>query len=134
MGNNDTLKQLFDTFQPNMADGENFMDALTEHLDAVEYIKQQQEKQLRRYRYAVIAALVLGLICGGTLLAFILMMTDAAPLFTFDTRIVPLVMLQEHSRTLVLIGIAAFMVCGIVALAGNVVPLLVDDKQRHITN
>ncbi len=133
MENNDTLQLLFDGFKPELSGERDFMCELTKRLDAVEYIKQQQEKQLRYYRYAVVAALVLGLACGAILFAFVLSMSAVGPLFTFDTTIMPLIFLQDHSRILALVLIAALMTYGIVALIGMVAPLLVNDRLQKIT-
>ncbi len=126
--NNDTLKQLFDGFKPELSSSQDFMDELDRRLEAVEYIKQQQEKQLRYYRYAVVAALLLGLICGAILFAFVIMMTDVGPLFTFDTRVVPLIFLQENSRMLALVLIAGLMTYGIVTLLSMVGPIIANGK------
>ena len=61
----DTLAQLFNDFSPEFNDKTDFMDRLNHKLDAVEFIKQRQEKQLRLYRYGLLAAFALGMITSG---------------------------------------------------------------------
>ncbi len=111
-----TLETLFADFQPELGDNADFMASLNRKLDAVEYIKKVQDAQIRRYKYAVVAALVLGIISGGTLFAFVITMPDMSPLFTFDTHFLPLMFLQEHSRTLTLIALSLLVSFGIVTL------------------
>ncbi len=111
-----TLEKLFANFQPELDDNSDFMASLNRKLDAVEYIKKVQDAQIRRYKYAVVAALVLGIISGGALFALVIAMPDMTPLFTFDTHFLPLMCIQEHSRTLTLITLSLLMSFGIIIL------------------
>ena len=48
MEQKDTLQELFNGFTPDLGQEDLFMQRLEKKLEAVEYIKQLQERQLRR--------------------------------------------------------------------------------------
>lgn len=83
MNKNDLLEQIFAGYQPDLGDSGEFMAALERRLEAVEYIRQMQEAQVRRYRMMVVAALVAGLVLGGGLTAVVLMLPDSVPSLTW---------------------------------------------------
>ena len=56
------LEELFLAQKPHFDDHDAFMGNLTKRLDAVEYIHQHQEATIRRYKMAMIAAFVVGII------------------------------------------------------------------------
>lgn len=60
------IQQLFDSAKAEFEDNEDFLQTLGRSLDKVEYIKQVQDRQIKRYRHTVIYALVAG-ICAGSL-------------------------------------------------------------------
>ena len=77
------LEELFLAARPTFDDGDAFMEKLEKRLDAVEYLKQHEEACIRRYRYAMLAAFVLGLVLGGGAIALMLALPAAQPLFSF---------------------------------------------------
>ena len=77
------LEELFLAQRPKFDDKDEFMARLTQKLDAVEYLRQYEEANLRRYKYAMIAAVVAGFIAGGALFALVLSTPSELPLFTF---------------------------------------------------
>ncbi len=115
MERDNTLEQLFRDYRPELSDSDQFMQRLRRKMEAVEYIRRMQERQVRHYRRAVLAAFVLGLVSGGLLFAFVLAMPDTQPLFTFHTQWLPLLLLAEHSRLLSLVTLALLLSFGIVA-------------------
>lgn len=74
------LEELFLAARPTFDDGDAFIARLEKRLDAVEYLKQHEEACLRRYRYAMLAAFVLGVILGGGVIAVMLAMPAEQPL------------------------------------------------------
>ena len=54
-----SLEKIFLTQKPVFNDQDIFLQKLERKLEAVEFIKQYEEAHLRRYKYAMIAALVL---------------------------------------------------------------------------
>ena len=72
MNKDKALEELFLAQKPQFDDNAGFMAAITRRLDAVEYVRQYQEATIRRYKLAMIAAFVIGIISGAITLAFIL--------------------------------------------------------------
>ncbi len=111
-----SLEEFFSNYRPALSDSDDFMSQLDRRLAAVEMVKLEQKRQLRRYRYAVVAALSLGIILGGIGCALILTMPEAAPLLSFDSRLVPFMMIEQYSNILVFAIIAAVMTYAIIKL------------------
>lgn len=109
MEKDDTLAQLFNSYTPDLQDKDDFMDRLQRKLDAVEFIRQRQEKQLRLYRYGLLAAFALGMITSGILLSIIWTTPAEQTMPTFSLLPASLVFLQEHFRTTSFIAIAILM-------------------------
>ena len=109
MNKEDELQQLFQDFHPELSSNRLFMKQLNRKLDAVEYIKQVQDRQIRRYRYAVLAAFFSGVVCCAVLFAVVWSMPDTAPLVDLGSELKFLVFWEEHSRMLVLTLIALLM-------------------------
>ena len=105
----DTLAQLFNDFSPEFNDKTDFMDRLNHKLDAVEFIKQRQEKQLRLYRYGLLATFAIGMITSGILLSIIWTTPAEQTMPTFSLLPASLVFLQEHFHTVSFIAIAILM-------------------------
>ncbi len=126
------LENLFADFQPELGDKADFMASLNRKLDAVEYIKKVQDAQIRRYKYAVAAALVLGIISGGALFALVIAMPDMSPLFTFDTHFLPLLFIQQHSRTLTLIALSLLVSFGIITLLTQIQNIREEFRPHHL--
>ena len=96
------------------------MEKLNQRLDAFEYIKQVQDKQIRRYKYLVIAAFVLGILCSSVLFAFILMLPETAFTFSLETEIKGLSFLEQNSRLLSLAFIAGIISFTIISIIRNI--------------
>ncbi len=122
-----TLEKIFEDYNPELNSGADFMEQLNRKLDAVEYIKQRQEAQILRYKYAVLAALVLGVVSGGVLFSLILFVPDSIPVFSFQSILSPLLFIEQNSRMISLIAIASLMSLGIITVL-NMVQSLKDDE------
>ena len=77
------LEELFLAQRPQFDDKDEFMARLNQKLDAVEYLRQYEEANLCRYKYAMLAVFVAGIVVGGALLAFVLSTPSQLPLLTF---------------------------------------------------
>ena len=75
------------------------MAKLTQRLDAVEFVKQHQEATLRRYKMAMVAAFVVGIISGIVSLNF-----DAGHFFGSTGRN-PIEMIEKYHDRIVSIHI-----------------------------
>ena len=114
------LEELFLTQKPHFDDNAAFMTALTKRLDAVEFIKQREEATIRRYKMAMIAAFVVGIISGAVTIAFVLSTPINVPLFTLEVQTGFLLWLVENSRIIAATGLALLMSFGIISIISNV--------------
>lgn len=92
------LQALFDSFQPTLTDSDLFTERLERKLALIDEIRQAQAAQIRRYRMAVVAAFVAGIVFGGGVLAFILSTPIDVPLFSFGIKFYPFLCIEQNSR------------------------------------
>lgn len=92
------LQALFDSFQPTPTDSDLFTERLERKLALIDEIQQAQAAQIRRYRLAVVAAFVAGIVFGGGVLAFILSTPIDVPLFSFGIKFYPFLCIEQNSR------------------------------------
>lgn len=118
------LEELFLAARPTFDDGDAFIARLEKRLDAVEYLKQHEEACIRRYRYAMLAAFVLGLVLGGGAIALMLAMPAEQPLFTFGTESGLLLLLGQYSRYAALVLVSGLVCLAVVSIVNIVVDLL----------
>lgn len=95
------LQAFFDHFQPTLTDSNLFNQRLERKLALIDEIRQAQAAQIRRYRMAVVAAFVTGIVFGGGLLTFILATPIDVPLFSFGINFYPLLFIEQNSRLIV---------------------------------
>ena len=114
------LEELFLAQKPHFDDHDAFMATVTKRLDAVEYIRQHQEATIRRYKMAMIAAFVVGIISGAVTMAFILSTPVDEPLFTFQVQTGFLLWLAEYSRPIAATALALVMTLGMMSIINNV--------------
>ena len=114
------LEELFLAQKPHFDDHDAFMATVTKRLDAVEYIHQHQEATIRRYKMAMIAAFVVGIISGAVTMAFILSTPVDEPLFTFQVQTGFLLWLAEYSRPIAATALALVMSFGMMSIINNV--------------
>ena len=127
MNKDKALEELFLAHKPQFGDSDIFMASLTKRLDAVEYIKQHQEATIRRYKMAMLAALVVGIISGAITMALILSTPFDVPLFSFlgeksDNHIVAglLLWLSENSRLMTAALLSVLISLGMISIVNNV--------------
>jgi hypothetical protein len=108
------------------------MASLNKRLDAVEYVKQHQEATIRRYKWAMVAAFVVGIISGAITITFVLSMPAEVPLFTFNAQSAVLIWLSEHSRNIVTTALSLLMGFGVFSIFGNVMDIV--NMCRHLVN
>lgn len=114
-----TFEELFDHFQPTLTDSDLFTERLERKLALIDEIRQAQAAQIRRYRMAVVAAFVAGIVLGGGLLAFILATPSDTPLFTFGINFYPLLFLEQNSRLIVALISSLMIAFCIVAIMNS---------------
>ena len=125
------LEDLFLSQKPTFNDKVQFMEQLTRRLNAVEYVRQHQEATLRRYKLAMVAAFVVGIVSGAITMAFVLSMPADVPLFTFSVESSILLWIAENSRLIATTILALLMSFGIMSILSNVQDILAI---RHKNN
>lgn len=118
------LEDLFLAAKPSFDNTDQFMPSLIKRLDAVEYLKQREEAYIRRYRYGMIAAFVLGIVCGGIILALILSTPANSPLKTFNVGSGILLAILQQSRiiaTVLISGLICFFIISVVHAVNEII-------------
>ena len=120
MNKDKALEELFLAQKPQFNDSEEFMASLEKRLEAVEFIKRHQEATIRRYKMAMVAAFVVGIVSGGVTIAFVLSTPANVPLFTFSVQNAWLLWLTENSRIIVATALALLISLGIISIISNI--------------
>ena len=120
MNKDKALEDLFLAQKPQFDDNEAFMASLNKRLDAVEYIKQHQEATIRRYKMALVAAFVVGIISGGITIAFLLSTPATVPLFTVRVETGWLSWLAANSRLITATALSLLISFGFISIIGNI--------------
>ena len=129
------LEELFLAQKPTFDDKADFMATVTRRLDAVEFVRQHQEASLRRYKLAMVAAFVVGIVSGAVTMAFVLSMPTDVPLFTLSVESSILLWVAENSRIIATTALALLMSFGIMSIFSNVQDILaIRPKSIHIIN
>ncbi len=129
------LEELFLAQKPTFDDKAEFMATVTRRLDAVEFVRQHQEATLRRYKLAMVAAFVVGIVSGVVSIAFVLSTPVDVPLFTFSVESSILLWIAENSRLIATTVLALLMSFGIMSIISNVQDILaIRQNGIHIIN
>ena len=129
------LEDLFLAQKPTFDDKAEFMATVTRRLDAVEFVRQHQEATLRRYKLAMVAAFVVGIVSGAVTIAFVLSTPVDVPLFTFSVESSILLWIAENSRLIATTVLALLMSFGIMSIISNVQDILaIRQNGIHIIN
>lgn len=123
------LEELFLAQKPQFDDNAAFMARLNRRLDAVEFVKQHQEAVIRRYRMAMVVTFVVGIVCGGVSVMWLLSSPLNVPLFTFSVQIDWLMWLAENSRLIIAGALSLFMTLSIISIINNVMEII-SSRQR----
>lgn len=118
------LEELFLANRPTFDDKDEFMARLTHKLDAVEYLRQYEEANLRRYKYAMVAAFVMGIIAGGIMLTIIFSTPNEMPLIKLNVTSGILLAIEQYSRMIASIALMLLLGFGIVSIIINVLDIL----------
>ena len=132
MSKDKALEELFLVQKPHFDDNADFMAALTRRLDAVEYVRRHQEATIRRYKIAMVAAFVVGVVSGAISLAFVLSLPADMPLFTVHVQSGFLLWLAENSRVILSTVLALLMSLGLMSIISNVSDILHLQKNHNL--
>ena len=132
MNKDKALEELFLAQKPQFNDSEEFMASLEKRLEAVEFIKRHQEATIRRYKMAMVAAFVVGIVSGGVTIAFLLSAPAAIPLFSFQAQTVLLSWLAENARSIVAAALALLMAFGLISIFNNIQDIRSMREKRNV--
>ena len=124
MNSDKAIEDLFLAQKPHFDDSAEFMEKLTKRLDAVEFVKQYQERTLRRYKIAMVVIFVVGIVSGGISTWWLLSTPANEPLFTFNVQTGFLVWLARNSRLLAASGLSLLMTLGFCSVISNVLEII----------
>ena len=124
------LEELFLAQKPTFDDQAQFMAQLTRRLDAVEFVRQHQEATLRRYKLAMVAAFIVGIVSGAVSMVFVLSTPVDVPLFAFSVESSILLWIAENSRLIATTALALLMSFGIMSIISNVQDILAIRHKR----
>ena len=129
------LEELFLAQKPTFDDKADFMATITRRLDAVEFVRQHQEATLRRYKLAMVAAFIVGIVSGAVSMVFVLSTPVDVPLFAFSVESSILLWIAENSRLIATTALALLMSFGIMSIISNVQDILaIRQNGIHIIN
>lgn len=118
------LEELFLAQRPQFDDKDEFMARLTQKLNAVEYLRQYEEANLRRYKYAMVIAFAMGIVAGSAMLTFILAVPNDTPLIVFNTTSEILQVIEQHSRMIASTALMLLLGWGIVSVINNILDII----------
>ena len=118
------IEELFLAQTPHFDDSAEFIAKLTKRLDAVEFVKQYQERTIRRYKMVMVACFVVGIISGGISTWWLLSVPADVPLITFNVQTGFLLWLAQNSRLLAAAALSLLLTLGICSVIGNVLDIM----------
>ena len=130
MTKDNEIEELFLAQMPHFDDGDAFMKKLTKRLDAVEIVKQYQERTLRRYRIVIAVAFVVGIISGTVSTIWLLSSPIELPSVNFQTQKAFLLWLVQNSRLLAAAFFPMLMTFAACIITSNVMEII--EMQRKM--
>lgn len=131
MNKDKALEELFLAQKPQFNDSEEFMASLEKRLEAVEFIKRHQEATIRRYKMAMVAAFVVGIVSGGVTIAFLLSAPAAIPLFSVQMQTGALAWLAANSRPIITTALTLLMTIGLISIISNIQDIMSMRNKRN---
>ena len=132
MNKDKALEELFLAQKPQFNDSEEFMASLEKRLEAVEFIKRHQEATIRRYKMAMVAAFVVGIVSGGVTIAFLLSAPAAIPLFSVQMQTGAFVWLAANSRPIITTALTLLMTIGLISIFNNIQDIRSMREKRNV--
>ncbi len=118
------IEELFLAQKPTFDDSAEFMAKLTKQLDAVEIVKQYQERTLRQYRTVIAVAFVVGIISGTISTIWLFSSPIELPSVNFQTQTTFLLWLIQNSRLLAAAFFPMLMTFAACIITSNVLEII----------
>ncbi|MBO4753529.1 MAG: hypothetical protein J5543_02955 [Bacteroidales bacterium] len=110
------FEELFSNYKPTLNDSDAFMQTLQRRLDAVEYVRLQQAEQQKRYRRYILIALIVGMVLGGLLIAFVMTFSQPAALLSFSIQSNVIELIQQNVHFIALIFVLLLLGVSVVVI------------------
>ena len=105
---NDSLKNLFDDFNPELSDDKQFMDRLVAGMDAVDLFKMSERRRTGRLRIVAVVSALAGFFCGVILTLLFPVLVDFLHPFIINlSNFLPDTQLLTNSLVWCLVAIAS---------------------------
>ena len=124
------IEDLFLAQKPHFDDSAEFMAKLTKQLDAVEIVKQYQERTLHRYKVMMVAAFVVGIVSGTASTIWLLSSPIEVPSVNFQTQTTFLLWFIQNSRLLAAAFFPMLMTFAACIIMSNVLDIM--DMRRSM--
>ena len=124
------IEDLFLAQKPTFDDSAEFMAKLTKRLEAVEFIKQYQERTIRRYRIVIAVAFVVGIISGTASTIWLLSSPIELPSVNIQTQKTFLLWLVQNSRLLAAAFFPMLMTFAACIIMSNILDII--DMRRSM--
>lgn len=124
MTKDNEIEELFLAQKPTFDDSAEFMAKLTKRLEAVEFIKQYQERTIRRYRIVIAVAFVVGIVSGTASTIWLLSSPIEVPSVNFQTQTAFLLWLVQNSRLLAAAFFPMLMTFAACIITSNVLEIV----------
>lgn len=128
------IEEIFAAFRPDMGDAGAFMAGVGKKLDAVEYVKRMQERQIRRYRRAVVAAFVAGLVAGIVAIWGVWSVSPDVFMLSFAAGRLSVHVAGEYVQWFVLILLSAGVISAAYGMANNMQTTHKTDWSMWVSN
>ena len=124
------IEDLFLAQNPHFDDSAEFMQKLTKRLEAVEIVKQYQERTLHRYKMMMVAAFVVGIVSGTASTIWLLSSPIEVPSVNFQTQTTFLLWFIQNSRLLAAAFFPMLMTFAACIIMSNVLDIM--DMRRSM--
>ena len=124
MTKDNEIEELFLAQKPYFDDSAEFMKKLTKRLEAVEIVKQYQERTLHRYKMMMVAAFVVGIISGTISTIWLLSSPIELLSVNIQTQKTFLLWLIQNSRLLLAAVFPMLMMFAACTIASNVLEIV----------
>ena len=124
------LEELFLAQKPTFDDSAEFMQKLTKRLEAVEFIKQYQERTIRRYRIVIAVAFVVGIVSGTVSTIWLLSSPIELPSVNIQTQTTFLLWFIQNSRLLAAAFVPMLMTFAACIIMSNILDII--DMRRSM--
>lgn len=118
------IEDLFLAQKPHFDDSAEFMQKLTKRLEAVEFIKQYQERTIRRYRIVIAVAFVVGIVSGTASTIWLLSSPIEVPSVNIQTQKTFLLWFIQNSRLLAAAFFPMLMTFAACIITSNVLEIV----------